>query len=593
MTDAVPEAYRGLSREACRKLVVKHLEEQGLIEKIEPYTHSVGHNERTGTVIEPLLSEQWFVSMKELAQPAIAAVREGRVKFHPQHWEKTYFHWLENVRDWCISRQLWWGHRIPLWTVKETGEIICSVDDPTKDPKYAGLTLEQDPDVLDTWASSWLWPFSTLGWPEETKDLKHFYPTDVLVTAPDIIFLWVARMIMASEEVFDVEPFRKVYFNGIVRDMKGRKLSKSLGNSPDPLNVIDQYGADALRFTIISQTPLGGDIRFGTELCEMGRNFANKIWNASRLLFMNLPEEGETFEFVPADCLEKLPDNLIDRWITSALFSTTQEVTLALEEMRFADAAKRLHAFVWNDFCDWYLELIKPRLQVGGEERRVALAHALGIFHAVLRLLHPFMCFITEELFQTLRGLSERSWPDEQRVETILFAPFPKLRPELVDPAVEEEFALLEDATNALRNIRGELRIQKNIQMNAGVLGGRKEQMDFLHEFAPFIERLAGVEKLTFDGSKPKGSASAVVHGLEIFVPLGGLIDLKVEAARLDKEFQRLSKLVEGARGRLANPQFIGNADPDVVENERTKLHDLEIALEKVNRYVEEIGEIN
>jgi valyl-tRNA synthetase len=593
MTEQAPQAYRGLTREECRRQVVRDLEAQNLLEKTEPYTHQVGHNERTGTVIEPLLSEQWFVSMKSLAEPALEAVRSGRIQFYPKHWEKTYFHWLENVRDWCISRQLWWGHRIPLWTVKETGEIICSADDPTKDAKYAGLTLEQDPDVLDTWFSSWLWTFSTLGWPDDTEDLRHFHPTSVLVTAPDIIFLWVARMIMASEEVLHTIPFEKVYFNGIVRDLRGRKLSKSLGNSPDPLDVISQYGADALRFTIVSQTPLGGDIRFGSELCEMGRNFANKLWNASRLLFMNLPEEGAEFPFTPVDALSAPPDDLIDRWITSAFFTAVREVSRALDEMRFADAAKILYAFVWGQFCDWYLELIKPRLQNGGDERRRTLAHAFTILHGTLRLLHPFMPFVTEELFQHLRRLSERNWPENQRTDTILFAPFPSPRPDFIDPAVEEEFALLEETVDALRNIRGELRIPRQVPMTAGILHGKTDHVEFLRRFAPFIQRLAGLDAIEFDRPKPRGSASAVVRGMEVFVPLGGLIDLKAERARLAKEQERLTKLEQGARTRLADPRFVANADPLVVQNERDKLANLEHSLEKVNRYIEEINSIS
>ncbi|RPH96101.1 valine--tRNA ligase [candidate division KSB1 bacterium] len=593
MTDQVPECYRGLTREECRKHVAHDLEAQDLLERTEPYSHQVGHNERTGVVIEPLLSEQWFVSMKGLAEPAIRAVRSGEVQFYPKHWEKTYFHWMENVRDWCISRQLWWGHRIPLWTVKETGEVICSADDPSKNPKHAGLTLEQDTDVLDTWFSSWLWTFSTLGWPDNTEDLQHFHPTSVLVTGPDIIFLWVARMIMASEEVMGTIPFSKVYFNGIVRDMRGRKLSKSLGNSPDPLDVIAQYGTDALRFTMVSQTPLGGDIRFGPELCEMGRNFANKIWNASRLLFMNLPEEGDAFAFTPVDCLPKAPDNLIDRWIMSAFFSTTRNVTLALEEMRFADAAKLLYAFVWNDFCDWYLELIKPRLQNGGAEKSEALANALGVLHGILRLLHPYMPFITEEIYQQLRRISENDWPAEYRTETILFAPYPQQRLEFIDSAVEEEFALLEDVVNALRNIRGELRLAKQIQMPVAIVGGTADQIEFLKKFSPLVEKLAGLEKLSFESVKPKGSAAAIVHGLEVCVPLGGLIDPNVERARLVKEQDRLNKLLQGAEARLSNPQFIENADPAVVDSEREKLSSLRMSLGKVNKYIAEINSIN
>jgi valyl-tRNA synthetase len=594
MTEQVPTEYRGLTREECRKLVVRRLEEQELIEKIEPYTHSVGHNERTKTAIEPLLSEQWFVSMKELAEPALKAVREGKITFTPKHWEKTYYHWLENVRDWCISRQIWWGHRIPLWTVKETGEVICSVEDPATDSKYKGFTLEQDPDVLDTWFSSWLWPFSTLGWPDHTKDLEHFFPTNVLVTAPDIIFLWVARMIMSSEEVFNLEPYSHVYYTGIVRDQRGRKLSKSLGNSPDPLDVIEQYGADGLRFTMVSLTPHGGDIRFGVELCEMGRNFANKIWNATRFLLMNLPEDGDDFAFQPADFAKGLSRNLMDRWITSAFFTATSEVNRALTEFRFADATKILYAFVWNDFCDWYLELIKTRLQGGSEnEKRQVLEHALGILHGTLRLLHPFMPFITEEIYQTLRQLAAKHWPNDCQAETIMFAPYPVAHAEQIDAMVEEEFSLLQEMVTAIRNIRGELQIQKQVMMKAGVRGASAEERKFLAEFSPFIQKLGGLDALMLDGQKPKGSASAVVKGIEVYVPLGGIIDLEIEQARLNKEQERLSKLVQGSRGKLANQQFVESAKPEIVEAERQKLSDLEAALEKVNRYLDEVKAIN
>lgn len=593
MTDQAPEVYRGLSREKARELVVQHLEEQGLMEKIEPYTHSVGHNERTGTVIEPLLSEQWFVSMQELAKPAIEAVRNGEVKFYPEHWKKTYYHWLENVRDWCISRQIWWGHRIPLWTVKETGEVICSIDDPTKDPKYAGLTLEQDPDVLDTWFSSWLWPFSIFGWPEETDDLKHYFPTTTLVTAADIIFLWVARMVMASKEVFGKAPFQNVYFNGLVRDLKGRKFSKSLGNSPDPLEVIDTYGADALRFTIVSLTPLGGDIRFGSELCEMGRNFANKLWNATRFVLMNLPEEDGDFAFQPVDGLNATPENLIDKWITSAFFHAVRDVTDALEEYRFSDAAKRIYGFVWNDFCDWYVELTKTRLRdKDSPDRQAAVAHALGVLHGVVRLLHPFMPFLTEELFQTLKKVGGGSLPSEHASETIMDARFPVVNEGMIDAEVEEEFSLLQGLIDALRNIRGELHIPRGTKMQAGIRGAGKVQEEFLKSFLPFIVHLAELEKIEFTQTKPRGCAAAVVQNLEVFVPLEGLVDVEQEQARLSKEHDRLQRLVQGSRGKLGNENFIQRANPEVVEAERQKLTDLEAALEKVTRHLEEIKEI-
>ncbi len=589
MTDLVPEQFRGLDRKEARKKVVAALEEQKLLEKIEPYTHSVGHNERTGTIIEPLLSEQWFVRMNELAQPAIAAVREGRVKFHPEHWEKTYFHWLENVRDWCISRQIWWGHRIPLWTVQETGEIICSVDDPTNDPKYAGKTLVQDPDVVDTWFSSWLWPFSTLGWPEETDDLAHFFPSTTLVTAPDIIFLWVARMIIASEEVFGVSPYQDVYFTGIVRDLQGRKMSKSLGNSPDPIEVIDTYGADALRFTIISQTPRGGDVRFSSDMAEHGRNFANKLWNATRFLLMNVPDEGETFAFNPVEVLPSLPANLIDQWITSAFFSCVRDVDNALAEFRFADAAKRAYSFVWNDFCDWYLELIKVRLQDATNERNEALSHALSILHGIVRMLHPFMPFVTEELYQTLSKLSATTWPSNHRFASIMHANFPTYQASLVERKVEAQFARLQDVVTAIRNIRGELRIPPSTRIPAGIRSDFEKLSKEWGPFADFVMRLAGLSDFEIDHNRPKGSASAVAQGIEIYVPLHGLIDVEAERARLGKEDERLLKIVQSTKAKLANQNFIERAKPEVVESEREKLSELEHAHEKIRRFLNEL----
>jgi valyl-tRNA synthetase len=586
MTDAAPAEFRGVTREAARKLVVERLQELELVEKIEPYSHSIGHNERTGTIIEPLLSEQWFVKMKSLAEPAIDSVREGRVRFHPKHWEKTFFHWMENVRDWCISRQVWYGHRIPIWTVKETGELICAADDPTRDPQYAGMTLVQEPDVLDTWFSSWLWTFSTLGWPDDTEDLRHFHPTTVLVTAPEIIFLWVARMMMASEEVFGVEPFREVYFTGIVRDPKGRKMSKSLGNSPDPIDVIDEFGADALRFTIVSLTPHGGDIRFGTELCENGRNFANKIWNATRFLLMNLPEADAGFAFERIENQQELPDNLIDRWITSAFFSAVRDVSASLAEMRFSDATKRLYSFIWNDFCDWYLELIKTRLQGGSaDEQRAVLRHALSILDGALRLLHPLMPFITDEIYRTLQQLS----PKTLSQPSIMLAPFPATRADAIDATVESEFELLQQMIGALRTIRGELGVQSNKKITVGVTGGTDHQIAFLSDHSAFILKLAGGEQLLLRQPKPNGSAASVVQGIEVFVPLGGLIDPVVERARLSKELERLSKLIAGADGRLANTQFVSSAKPEVVEAERQKLVDLKGAREKIARFLTEI----
>jgi valyl-tRNA synthetase len=589
MTEGVPARYRGMTREECRKAVVADLQEQGLIEKIVPYRHAVGHNERTGTAIEPLLSEQWFVKMKPLAEPAMEAVRSGKVRFHPAHWEKTYFHWLENVRDWCISRQIWWGHRIPIWTCKDCGEVIVATDAPDRCPTCFSERLEQDPDVLDTWFSSWLWPFSTLGWPAETEDLRHFFPTDVLITGPDIIFLWVARMIMSSLEVMGEVPFEDVYFTGMVRDIRGRKMSKSLGNSPDPLAVIADFGADAMRFTIVSLTPRAGDILYENTLCEMGRNFANKIWNATRFILMNL-EQAKDFEFAPIETWKKLPTNIVDRWIVSAFFSTVQETRRALEEFRFSDAAKTLYAFFWGQQCDWYIELCKTRLaNATPEERGHILSTALAVLDGSLRLLHPFMPFITEEIWQTLRSLSAKVWPTEYQSETIMLAPYPVLRPELIDRSVEEEFAVFEAVVSALRNIRGELGVKPDVKIKPVIVGITGERRIFIENLMGFITDLSRAEKIIFVNEKPKGSASAVVEDFEIFVPLGGLIDVNAEKKRLAKEKDRLSKLAASARQKLVDEKFLARAPAEVVEREREKSQEIEAALRKVERHYEEI----
>jgi len=589
MTDEAPRKYRGMTREECRKAVVADLETQGLIEKIIPYRHAVGHNERTGTVIEPLLSEQWFVKMKPLAEPAIEAVRSGRVRFHPAHWEKTYFHWLENVRDWCISRQIWWGHRIPIWYCRDCGEVIVAADAPERCSTCHSQRLEQDPDVLDTWFSSWLWPFSTLGWPDDTEDLRHFFPTDVLITGPDIIFLWVARMIMSSLEVKGEVPFRDVYYTGMVRDIRGRKMSKSLGNSSDPLKVIANYGADAMRFTIVSLTPRAGDILYDDSLCETGRNFANKIWNATRFMLMNLEEAGD-FHFAPIETWNELPKGLVDRWIVSVFFSTVEATSRALEQFRFSDAAKTVHAFFWGQQCDWYIELCKTRLgSATPEERGRILATALAVLDGSLRLLHPFMPFITEEIWQTLRSLSAKTWPIKYQSETIMLAPYPCARPEMIDRTVEEEFAVFEAVVSALRNIRGELGIKPDIKIRPVIVGANPERQAFIENLMGYICDLSRSERLGFADEKPKGSASAVVEDFEVFVPLGGLIDVKAEKGRLAKERDRLSRLAASARQKLADEKFLARAPSEVVEHEREKAQEIEAALRKVERHYEEI----
>jgi valyl-tRNA synthetase len=589
MTDETPPKYRGMSREECRKAVVADLQVQGLIERIVPYRHAVGHNERTGTMIEPLLSEQWFVKMKPLAEPAIEAVRSGKVRFHPAHWEKTYFHWLENVRDWCISRQIWWGHRIPIWYCKDCGDVIVASETPARCPTCSSQNLEQDPDVLDTWFSSWLWPFSTLGWPDDTEDLRHFFPSDVLITGPDIIFLWVARMIMSSLEVMGEVPFRDVYYTGMVRDIRGRKMSKSLGNSPDPLKVIGDYGADAMRFTIVSLTPRAGDILYDNSLCEMGRNFANKIWNATRFILMNL-EQAKDFQFAPIETWKEPPSELVERWIASMFFSAVESARHDLEEFRFNDAAKAIYSFFWGQQCDWYIELCKTRLNGATQEQKGRiLSTALAVLDGSLRLLHPFMPFITEEIWQTLRALSVKAWPSEYQTETIMLAPYPHARPDMIDRAVEQEFAGFEAVVLALRNIRGELGIPPNTKIQPVVVGASAQKREFLENMSDYIRDLAHADTIAFSKEKPKGSASAVVEDFEVFVPLGGLIDVHAEKARLGKERERLSKLAAGTRRKLEDDNFLKRAPADVVEREREKLGELESALAKVERHYGEI----
>jgi valyl-tRNA synthetase len=562
----VPDWLQGLDRFEARKKIVEWFEKNNLMEKIEDYQNKVGYSERGGVPIEPYLSEQWFMKMSELAKPALDVVREGKVKFYPAHWEKTYFHWMENISDWCISRQLWWGHRIPVWYHKQTKEIYCEVDPPIDIDNYT-----QDDDVLDTWASSWIWAHAIF---RKDSERKYYYPTSLLVTGPDIIFFWVARMIMAGMHFMKNIPFKDVYFTSIIRDLQGRKMSKSLGNSPDPLDVIKEYGADALRFTVLYLAPLGQDVLFSTEKCDFGRNFANKIWNAGRFLLMNaqtIPINKE---------LENTHIDFADEWIISRFNETLAEFNNAMDSFEINNATKIIYSFVWNDFCDWYVEMIKNRLYGDNEEIKSAvLTRALSIFENMLKMVHPFMPFVTEEIYQLMQ---------ERNVgESISTSEFPKVKKELINPQADKEMETVEGIVTALRNIRGEMNIPPSKRINVLLKSNevKERQIDY-------IKKLAKVEDLKAGANitKPKASASAIIKTSEIYVPLEGLIDLDVERQRLQKEITRLEGSLAGIEKKLSNEKFVNGAPADVVEKERTKQRDWQENLRKLKEILENLN---
>lgn len=562
----VPDWLQHQDRYEVRKKVAAKFEELGLMHKIEDYQNKVGYSERGNVPIEPYLSEQWFMKMDELAKPAVDVVKKGRVKFYPKHWEKTYFHWMENIKDWCISRQLWWGHRIPVWYHKYTGEIHCDVK-PPKDIE----NWKQDEDVLDTWASSWLWAHAIFRTEEERK---YYYPTSTLVTAPDIIFFWVARMIMAGMYFMKDIPFSDVYFTSIIRDAQGRKMSKSLGNSPDPLDVIKEYSADALRFTIIYLAPLGQDVLFSTDKCELGRNFANKIWNAGRFLLMN-QESIKTDKSL----IDKHKD-FADEWIISRLNQTLHQFNKAMDAFEVNNAIKIVYSFIWNDYCDWYIEMIKGRLYGDNDEVKTAvLTRATSTFEDALKMLHPFMPFLTEELWQLTNERKEG--------ESISISEFPKADNNLIRESAEKEMDFVKDIITAIRNIRGEMNIAPSKKIIAMIKSAsvKDYQIDY-------IKKLAKVEEIIVDSNltKPKASASAVISDCEIFIPLEGLIDLYVEKQRLQKEIIRLETSLAGIEKKLSNEKFIANAASEVVEKERNKQKEWIANLNKLKEILESLN---
>ncbi len=571
--------FKGMDRFDCRKAIVEELQQEGFFEKMEDLNHSVGHCYRCHTIVEPVVSKQWFVKMEPLAKPAIDVVKQGEVKFVPERFAKIYLNWLENIRDWCISRQLWWGHRIPAWYCQECGETMVSRDDVKVCTKCGSSNIEQDPDVLDTWFSSALWPFSTLGWPEDTPDLKYFYPTSVLVTAYDIIFFWVARMIFSAMEFMKKPPFEYVVITGLVRDAQGRKMSKSLGNGIDPLEVIDKYGADTLRFTLCTGNAPGNDMRFYWEKVESSRNFANKIWNASRFIMMNLED------FTPGEIdLSKLA--LKDRWILKRINDVTRDVTDSLEKFEIGMAAQKIYDFFWNEFCDWYIEMAKIDLYgKNSEARRITQLVLVNVVEQALKLLHPFMPFITEEIWQHIssEGLS------------LMVSSWPEYKPEWEFEDVDQ-MELVMDAVRGIRNIRAEINVPPSKQASALVRVSSSSVKDILRGNLDIIYSLAKVSKMEFgeeDLHIPHKAVSCVIKGAEIFIPMEGLVDLDTEIARLEKEKSNLKNEIERVNKKLSNQGFLEKAPQDIVEKEQQKQKDYQEMLQKVEQRLKMMADLS
>ena len=550
--------YEGMDRFECRRQIVEDLKEQGYLIKIEEMTHSVGHSERSGAVVEPYLSTQWFVKMKPLAEAAIKLQKsENKVNFVPERFEKIYLHWVENIRDWCISRQLWWGHRIPAWYHKETGEVYVGIEPPKDSENW-----EQDPDVLDTWFSSALWPFSTMGWPDtDAPDYKRYYPTDCLVTGYDIIFFWVSRMIFQGIEFTGQRPFKDVLIHGLVRDSQGRKMSKSLGNGVDPMDVIDQYGADSLRYFLATGSSPGQDLRYSTEKVESVWNFANKIWNASRFALMNMGD----LQYEDIDLTGE--KTVADKWILTRLNETIQTVTDLAERYEFGEVGRALYNFIWDDFCDWYIEMAKLTLYGEDEAAKKTTRSVLAyVLDQTLRLLHPFMPFITEEIWQNL--------PHEG--ESITVASWPKVREELSDEVAAKEMKLLVDIIRSVRNIRAEVQTPMSKKIKMMVKAHDENTLKTLETNRAYLERFCNPETLTMaiDIDTPEKAMTAVVTGAEIFLPLEGLINVEEEIARLEKELEKLNSEVERVQKKLSNKNFVEKAPAKVVEEERAKEKD-------------------
>ncbi len=553
--------FEGMDRYEAREQIVKELDEMGLLVEIEDYSHNVGTHDRCGTTVEPLIKKQWFVKMDELIKPAQKAVKEGEIQLIPSRMEKTYYNWTDNIRDWCISRQLWWGHRIPAYYCDECGETVVAKEMPAVCPKCGGTHFTQDPDTLDTWFSSALWPFSTLGWPEETEDLKYFYPTDVLVTGYDIIFFWVIRMIFSGYEQMNEKPFKTVLFHGLVRDSQGRKMSKSLGNGIDPLQIIKDYGADALRLTLITGNAPGNDMRFYDSRVVANRNFANKVWNASRFIMMNLPEEEtELGSEVPGTLAPE------DKWILSRFNDTVREVTENMEKFELGIAVQKVYDFIWDEFCDWYIEMVKPRLYKtdDAESKDAALWTLQTVLIGGLKLLHPYMPFITEEIFTTLQS----------KEESIMISSWPVYRDDFHFPHEEEAIENIKDAVRSIRAARAERKIAPSRKAKIFVVSEKEEILKMFEENRQFFETLASASETCMQKDKsgvPDSALSVVMPFATLFMPLADLMDVEAEKSRLEKERKRLMGELKRSEGMLRNEKFLSKAPQSKIDEEKAK----------------------
>ena len=564
--------YNGLDRYECRKAIVADLEEQGYLVKVEPYSHNVGCCYRCGTVVEPLTSPQWFVKMKPLAKKAIEVVKDGRIKFVPERFSKTYLNWMENVHDWCISRQLWWGHQIPAWYCDDCGEITVSREDATECAHCHSRNIHREEDVLDTWFSSALWPFSTMGWPEKTPELDYWYPTTVMVTGYDIIFFWVARMIFSAMEQIDEIPFHTVFIHGLVRDSQGRKMSKSLGNGIDPLDMVEQYGADALRFNLITGNSPGNDMRFYVEKCEAMRNFCNKIWNASRFVMMNLTIEKN-----------ELPDKLEieDKWILSKLNDLSREVCNNMDSFELGVAAGKIYDFIWDSYCDWYIELTKPRLNGDDEESKIGAQKVLlYVLTEVLKLLHPFMPFITEEIWQAL--------PHEG--EALMIERYPEWKEELSFPQDEENFEMVMAAIKAVRARRSEMNVPPSKKAHLIIA---TEKASAFEAGVSYIRKLAYASEVSVLPEPPEktdGMVTVITDNARMYMPMAELVDMEKEKARMEKELANAVKQLAGQIAKLSNENFVTRAPESVVNIEREKKAKLEALIENLKESLKALG---
>ena len=592
---AVLKQVAGKPAKKARGIIVELLSEQGKLIKTDEHAHSIGKCYRCKSVVEPYLSPQWFVKTGPLAEPAIKAVEDGRIRFYPQGWENTYFEWMRNIKDWCISRQIWWGHRIPAWYCDACGTITVSRTDAIACSKCGSGNLRRETDVLDTWFSSALWPFSTLGWPDKTKELGFYYPTSVLVTGLDIIFFWVARMIMMGLHFMDDVPFRHVYIHALIRDAEGQKMSKSKGNVIDPLTMLEQYGTDAFRFTLAAFAAQGRDIKMSTERIEGYRNFANKIWNASRFVMMNLEED-----FSPNSELLTPDSSLSDQWILSRLNSVCKEVQSALTDYRFNDVTSALYQFIWHEYCDWYLELSKPALMgdVGAASRKATQTVLAHVLETALRLLHPLMPFITEEIWQTLpeavrnAECGVRSEKRNGRCESIMIAAYPVSDEKLINAEIEQDMQMVMDLIMTIRNIRGEMNIAPSMQIRAIVKVENEMLSEHLGKSAGYVKTLARLSELRIGvaEAKPKAVATGVIKGAEVYVPLEGILDLTQERDRLRKEIAKISKDIEVFSKKLSNKNFVDKAPKEVVEKDSAKLEEFKVKREKLEQSLIMLG---